>query len=233
MKNQNDYWEYLSHGQQGAQRADHKYYTRVPIGTNGGQVQYRYFYSKDEYAAYLQSKSGRKTYAEAGNTNDVRGGTASKKTTSAATEKAGSNWQEKKREREDRAARIRTGKKRLTGKHGSRIMDNGRTIYYAEQQYVDIDGKTKLRDKLIDRDEYEKMRSTDRARNKRLDMTDKEVKARSKAARKRYKKKTRLGRMKRSVQKATLNMTRPARKALASGAAYVSKLLGRDKKKRR
>lgn len=112
-------------------------------------------------------------------------------------------------------------------------MDNGRTIYYAEQQYVDIDGKTKLRDKLIDRDEYEKMRSTDRARNKRLDMTDKEVKARSKAARKRYKKKTRLGRMKRSVQKTTLNMTRPARKALASGAAYVSKLLGRDKKRRR
>ncbi len=233
MKNQNDWWDWLAHAQQGAQRADHKYYTRVPVGMNGGQMQYRYFYSKDEYAAYLQSKSGRKTYAETGNTNDVRGGAAIRKTTGGSAEKAGSGWREKKQEREDRAARIRTGKKRLTGKHGSRIMDNGRTIYYAEQQYVDIDGKTKLRDKLIDRDEYDKMRATDRVRNKRLGMTDKEVKARSKAARKRYRKNTRLNRAKRTVQKAALDMTRPARKAAANGAAYVEKLLGRNKKRRK
>ncbi len=230
MKNQNDWWKYLAHSHQGAQKADHKYYARVLIGTSGGQTQYRYFYSKDEYAAYLKSKSGRKTYAETGNVNTVRSGTVKQEPTPA---KPATGWQDKKRAEADKAARIRTGKKRLTGKHGTRMMDNGRTIYYAEQQYVDIDGKTKLRDKLIDRDEYDKMRTTDRARNKRLDMTDKEVKERSKAARKRYKKKTRLGRMKRSAQKAALDMTRPARKAAAKGAAYVEKLLGRNKKRRK
>ena len=221
-----DYWKYLEHSQQGAQKADHKYYARVLTGTSGGQTQYRYFYSKDEYAAYLKSKSGRKTYAETRNVNTVRSGTMKQ-------EPAATGWQDKKRAEADKAARIRTGKKRLTGKHGTRMMDNGRTIYYAEQQYVDIDGKTKLRDKLIDRDEYDKMRTTDRARNKRLDTTNKEVKERSTAARKRYKKKTRLGRMKRSAQKAALDMTRPARKAAAKGAAYVEKLLGRNTKRRK
>lgn len=230
MKNQNNWWNYLAHSQQGAQKANHKYYARVPTGASGGQTQYRYFYSKDEYAAYLKSKSGRRTYAETGNVNTASSGIAKQE---PAPAKPATGWQDKKRAEADRAARIRTGKKRLTGKHGTRVMDNGRTIYYAEQQYVDIDGKTKLRDKLIDREEYDKMRATDRARNKRLDMTDKEVKERSKAARKRYHKNTRVNRMKRSAQKAALDMARPARKAAAKGAAYVEKLLGRNKKRRK
>lgn len=230
MNRENDWWEYLAHGQAGAARANHKYFARVPLGSSGGKMQYQYFYSREEYAAYLKGKSGRKTYAETGNTNRTSSGKAGKAVPAGPAAKAGSSWQDKKREKADHDARIRTGKKHLTGRHGTRMMDNGRQIYYAEQQYVDIDGKTKLRDKLIDRDEYDKMRKTDRARTKRLGMTDKEVKARSKAAKKRYKKRTRLNRAKRAVQKTTLNMTRPARKAFAKGADYVNRVLGRGKK---
>lgn len=228
MNQENDWWSYLAHGQTGAEREGHKYYARVPVGNVGGKMKYNYFYSREEYAAYLKGKSGRKTYAETGNTNTASNGSKEKITDNGA--KAGSSWQDKKREKADHDARIRTGKKRLTGLHGTRVMDNGRRIYYAEEQYVDIDGKTKLRDKLVDRDEYDKMRATDRARANRLGMTDKEVKTRSKAAKKRYKKKTRLKRAKRTVQKTTLNMTRQARKAFAKGADYVDHLLGRDKK---
>ena len=230
MNRKNDWWDYLAHGTTGAERAGHKYVARVPLGNVGGKMQYQYFYTREEYAAYLKGKNGRKTYAEAGSTNGVSSGKREAAKTADTAAKPGSSWQDKKREKADRDARIRTGKKRLTGMHGTRMMDNGRRIYYAEEQYVDIDGKTKLRDKLIDRDEYDKIRTIDRARTKRLGMTDKEVKARSKAAKKRYKKKTRLKRAKRAVQKTTLNMTRPARKAFGKGAAYVNRLLGRSEK---
>lgn len=231
MNRENDWWDYLAHGQAGTERANHKYYARVPAGFENGKVKYNYYYSREEYAAYLKSKSGRKTYAEAGNTNGVSSGKPGKSASSGETAaKPESSWQARKREKADRDARIRTGKKRLTGRHGTRMMDNGRQIYYAEEQYVDIDGVTKLRDKLIDRDAYDKMRTTDRARTKRMEMTDKEVKARSKAAKKRYRKKTRLNRAKRAVQKTTLNMTRPARKAFDKGADYVNRLLGHGKK---
>lgn len=47
-----DYWEYIAHSQQGAERKDHRYYARVQTGTNNGRAVYRYFYTADEYSAY-------------------------------------------------------------------------------------------------------------------------------------------------------------------------------------
>ena len=46
-----DYWEYLAHGQKGAERDDHRYYARELVGNRGGKNVYRYFYSAEEYAS--------------------------------------------------------------------------------------------------------------------------------------------------------------------------------------
>lgn len=43
-----DYWEYLAHGQKGAERDDHRYYARELVGNRGGKNVYRYFYSAEE-----------------------------------------------------------------------------------------------------------------------------------------------------------------------------------------
>lgn len=57
----NDWWDYLEHGwfgkngQKGSEKKNHKYYTRVPTGTKDGHNVYRYFYSKEDYAAYIRS----------------------------------------------------------------------------------------------------------------------------------------------------------------------------------
>lgn len=51
-----DYWEYLAHGQKGAERDDHRYYARELVGNRGGKNIYRYFYSAEEYASYRRSK---------------------------------------------------------------------------------------------------------------------------------------------------------------------------------
>ena len=68
-----DYWEYLAHGQKGAERDDHRYYARELVGNRGGKNVYRYFYSAEEYSAYKNSKGtpGRGTYAETGKSRDA------------------------------------------------------------------------------------------------------------------------------------------------------------------
>lgn len=58
----NDYWDYLEHGLKGKERKGHKYYARVPVGTNKlGFTQYRYFYDPREYGAYMSRKNQDKT----------------------------------------------------------------------------------------------------------------------------------------------------------------------------
>lgn len=53
----NDYWNYLKHGLKGKEQKGHKYYARVPVGTNKlGFTQYRYFYDAREYGAYMTNK---------------------------------------------------------------------------------------------------------------------------------------------------------------------------------
>ena len=51
-----DYWEYLAHGQKGAERDDHRYYARELVGNRGGKNVYRYFYSAEEYASYKKAQ---------------------------------------------------------------------------------------------------------------------------------------------------------------------------------
>jgi len=46
---------YISHdGSQKKQSTNHKYYERVQIGLKDGHAQYRYFYTKEEYDAYMR-----------------------------------------------------------------------------------------------------------------------------------------------------------------------------------
>lgn len=68
-----DYWEYLAHGQKGAERDGHRYYARELVGNRGGKNVYRYFYTAEEYSAYKKSKGtpGRGTYAETGRSRDA------------------------------------------------------------------------------------------------------------------------------------------------------------------
>ncbi len=51
-----DYWKYLAHSQQGAERNNHRYYAREIVGSKGGRNVYRYFYSAAEYDSYRRSK---------------------------------------------------------------------------------------------------------------------------------------------------------------------------------
>lgn len=57
MTNQNDWWDYLEHGQKGSERDNHQYYARELVGTRNGRNVYRYFYSAQEYASYRRSKT--------------------------------------------------------------------------------------------------------------------------------------------------------------------------------
>lgn len=68
-----DYWNYLAHSRQGAERDNHRYYARELVGNKGGKNQYRYFYTAEEYSAYKNNKGtpGQDTYAETGKSRDA------------------------------------------------------------------------------------------------------------------------------------------------------------------
>ena len=58
----NDYWDHLRHGVFGKEQEGHKYYMRVPDGTDkNGRTKYRYFYSKTEYEAYRSATQPKPT----------------------------------------------------------------------------------------------------------------------------------------------------------------------------
>lgn len=107
----NDWWSYLEHGwfgkngQKGSEKKNHKYYARVPTGTKDGHNVYRYFYSKEDYAAY-----------------------------------------------------IRSGKKKLTGEYGMEKHTNGRIAWTATEQYTDKDGKLQTRKKYVSAETASKLR---------------------------------------------------------------------------
>ena len=124
----NDYWDYLAHAQAGAERKNHKYYARTPNGVKNGKVQYLYFYSKDEYAAYMANQKNKSEKKE-------------------PTER-----QQKKAEAESKAAQIRLGKRKLTGDVTTEKHPNGRTAYAADEEYTDVDGTRKVRKKYVQRD---------------------------------------------------------------------------------
>lgn len=68
----NDYWNYLAHARKAEERDDHKYIERVPIGTNKGKTIYRYFYTEQEYQAYLNKKESEKKSASANNNESLK-----------------------------------------------------------------------------------------------------------------------------------------------------------------
>ena len=156
----NDWWEYLAHGLAGSEKDGHRYYMRIRTGSRNGKNVYRYFYTKDEYAAYVHS-----------------------------------------------------GQKRLTGEYGSEKHPNGRTAHYAMEQYMDENGKFQTRKKYVTREEADKLRNNAYRKEKALNETPKEKEKRMKEAKKRYKKKTSAARRKRAVQK---------------GLQTVSRLMGRQ-----
>ncbi len=144
----NDYWNYLEHGLKGKERKSHKYYARVPTGTKDGHNVYRYFYSKEDYAAY-----------------------------------------------------IRSGKKKLTGEYGKEKHPNGRIAWTATEQYTDKDGKLQTRKKYVSAETSAKLRDDKYRKEKALNETPKEKKEQMKEAKKRYNKKMAATRRKRAVQK--------------------------------
>lgn len=161
----NDWWGYLQHGwfrnsRKGSEKKDHKYYARIQTGIRNGQNVYRYFYSKEDYAAYIHS-----------------------------------------------------GKKRLTGERGSEKHPNGRIANYAMEEYTDKEGKLQTRKKYVTSDVADQLRDAEYRREKAANETDKEKKTRMKDAKKRYNKKMSATRRKRAVQK---------------GAQKVAKLLGKQ-----
>lgn len=68
----NDYWDYLAHAQKAKERDDHKYIERVPIGTNKGKTIYRYFYTEQEYQAYLNKKESEKKSTSANTSESLK-----------------------------------------------------------------------------------------------------------------------------------------------------------------
>ena len=113
----------------------------------------------------------------------------------------------------DYDAYVHSGKKRLTGEHGTEKHPNGRIASYAMEEYTDKDGKLQTRKKYVTREVADQMRNAEYRREKAASETDKEKKTRMKAAQKRYNKKMSATRRKRAVQK---------------GAQKVAKLLGRQ-----
>lgn len=158
--NQNDWWGYLAHGwfgnsRKGSEKKDHKYYARIQTGSRNGQNVYRYFYSKEDYAAYIHS-----------------------------------------------------GKKRLTGEYGQEKHPNGRIASYAMEQYTDKDGKLQTRKKYVTADVAGKLRDASYRKEKALNETEKEKKKRMKAAKKRYNAETRVSRMRHRVEKGRMTVER-------------------------
>ena len=156
----NDWWNYLAHGwfgnsRKGSEKKEHKYYARIQTGSKNGQNVYRYFYSKEDYAAYIHS-----------------------------------------------------GKKRLTGERGMEKHPNGRIANYAMEEYTDKDGKLQTRKKYVTSDVAGKLRDAEYRRAKAANETDKEKKKRMKAAKKRYDAKTRTSRMKHRLEKGRMTVER-------------------------
>lgn len=157
----NDWWDYLEHGwfgkngQKGSEKKNHKYYARVPTGTKDGNNVYRYFYSKEDYAAY-----------------------------------------------------IRSGKKKLTGEYGKEKHPNGRIAWTATEQYTDKDGKLQTHKKYVSAETASKLRDDKYRKEEALNETPKEKKERMKDAKKRYKKKMSATRRKIAVKKGMQTVTR-------------------------
>lgn len=157
----NDWWDYLEHGwlgkngQKGREKKNHKYYARVQTGTKDGHNVYRYFYSKEDYAAY-----------------------------------------------------IRSGKKKLTGEYGMEKHPNGRIAWTATEQYTDKEGKLQTRKKYVSAETASKLRDDKYRKEKALNETPKEKKEWMKEAKKRYKKKMSATRRKRAVQKGLQTVSR-------------------------
>lgn len=151
----NDYWNYLEHGLKGKERKGHKYYARVQTGTKDGHNVYRYFYSKEDYAAY-----------------------------------------------------IRSGKKKLTGEYGMEKHPNGRIAWTATEQYTDKDGKLQTRKKYVSAETSAKLRDDKYRKEKALNETPKEKQERMKEVKKRYNKKMVATRRKRAVQKGLQTVAR-------------------------
>lgn len=67
----NDWWDYLAHAKS-EEREGHKYIARVQTGTKNGKNVFRYFYTNDEYKAWMKdakaaiSNAGSKAKAAAG-----------------------------------------------------------------------------------------------------------------------------------------------------------------------
>ena len=160
----NDWWDYLEHGwfdknNKGKEMPNHRYYARVATGTDkNGNIRYRYFYKKDDYAAY-----------------------------------------------------IRSGKKKLTGKYDLEYHPNGRTAWIAEEQYTDANGKLQTRKKYVTADVADRLRDDAYRKERAQNETAKEKKKRMNEATKRYNKKMSAARRKRAIQK---------------GAQTVARLLG-------
>lgn len=157
----NDWWDYLEHGwlgkngQKGSEKKNHKYYARVPTGTKDGHNVYRYFYSKEDYAAY-----------------------------------------------------IRSGKKKLTGEYGMEKHPNGRIAWTATEQYTDKDGKLQTRKTYVTADVAAKLRDDQYRREKAANETEAEKSKRMKDAKKRYNKKMSATRRKIAVQKGAQTISR-------------------------
>ena len=156
----NDWWGYLQHGwfgnsQKGSEKKEHKYYARIQKKKKNGQNVYRYFYSKEDYAAY-----------------------------------------------------IRSGKKKLTGEYSMEKHPNGRIANYAMEQYTDKDGKLQAQKKYVTRDVADKLRDAEYRREKAVNETRKAKKKRMKAAKKRYNAKTRASRMKHRLEKSRMTVER-------------------------
>lgn len=138
----NDWWDYLEHGwfgksNKGKEMPNHRYYARVATGTDkNGNTRYRYFYKKDDYAAY-----------------------------------------------------IRSGKKKLTGKYGMEHHPNGRTAWIAEEQYTDANGKLQTRKKYVTAEVANRLRDDAYRKERVQNETAEEKKKRMNEAKKRYNKK--------------------------------------------
>lgn len=108
----------------------------------------------------------------------------------------------------DYEAYIRSGKKKLTGAYRLEHHPNSRTAHVATEQYVDMDGQTKLRKKYISAEEADKLLDDKYRRERALKETPKEKKKRMKQAKKRYNKKMSATRRKIAVQKGMQTVAR-------------------------
>lgn len=180
-----DYWEYLAHSQQGAEKENHRYYARELVGTKGGQNVYRYFYTAEEYGAY---RRGKQSHA----------GTASSEKNSLLDKARKSHSENRWRP-------------------SSMIVVNGN---YAHTTYKNSAGKKRVTD-------YRGKTATRKAENEFHSKSDKSYERNRSLMEAVYQTDKALRRAKRKTQKAGMDIKRSAKK----GAAAVSNLLGKRKKK--